>query len=56
MKNFTLYILTFLSTLAFAQKSNELSWTYNDFIKNDVKKVSSYSIPLRENGKIYLSN
>lgn len=52
MKNITFYILTFLSTLAFAQMPNELNWTYTDFKENDVKKVSSYSIPLRKNGKI----
>jgi hypothetical protein len=52
MKNFTFYILTFFTTLVFAQKPNELNWTYNDFIENDVKKVSKYSIPLRKNGKV----
>lgn len=52
MKNFTFYILTFLTTLVFAQKPTELNWTYNDFIENDVNKVSKYSIPLRKNGKI----
>ena len=38
--------------MVFAQKSNELNWTYNDFIENDVNKVSKYSIPLRKNGKV----
>ena len=52
MKNFTFYILTFLTTLVFAQKPTELNWTYNDFIENNVNKVSKYSIPLRKNGKI----
>jgi hypothetical protein len=52
MKDFTFYILTFFTTLVFAQKSNELNWTYNDFIENDVNKVSKYSIPLRNNGKV----
>lgn len=52
MKNFTFYILTFLTTLVFAQKPTELNWTYNDFIENDINKVSKYSIPLRRNGKV----
>src|SRR5690554_6633268 len=52
MKNFTFYILTFLTTLVFAQKPTELNWTYNDFIENNVNKVSKYSIPLRKNGKV----
>lgn len=52
MKNFTFYILTFFTTLVFAQKSNETNWIYNDFIEKDVNKVSKYSIPLRKNGKI----
>lgn len=52
MKTFTFTILTFLTTLVFAQKSTELNWTYNDFIENNVEKVSKYSIPLRKNGKV----
>jgi len=52
MKNFTFYIFTFFTTLVFAQKPTELNWNYNDFINNDVNKVSKYSIPLRKNGKI----
>lgn len=51
MKTFTLFILTFLTTLVFAQKPTELNWTYNDFIENNVNEVSKYSIPLRKNGK-----
>jgi hypothetical protein len=38
--------------LVFAQKPTELNWNYIDFIKNDVNKVSKYSIPLRKNGKV----
>src|SRR5690554_4533330 len=52
MKNFTFYIFTFFTTLVFAQKPTELNWNYNDFINNDVNKVSKYSIPLRKNGKV----
>lgn len=52
MKNFTLYTLIFLSTLVFAQKPNEIYWTYKDFIENEVNKVSKYSIALRKNGKV----
>jgi len=52
MKNFALYILILFSALAFAQKPNELNWTYTDFKENNVKKISKYSIPLRKNGKI----
>ena len=52
MKNFIFYIFTFFTTLVFAQKPTELNWTYNDFIENDVNKVSKYSIPLRKNGKV----
>lgn len=52
MKTFTFYILTLFTTLVFAQKPTELNWTFNDFIENDLNKVSKYSIPLRKNGKI----
>lgn len=52
MKAFTFSILTFLTTLVFAQKPAELSWDYNDFIENDVNKVTKYLIPLKRNGKI----
>ncbi|MGL3001386.1 hypothetical protein [Flavobacterium sp. RSSB_23] len=52
MKNFIFYIFTFFTTLVFAQKPTELNWNYIDFIKNDVNKVSKYSIPLRKNGKV----
>ena len=38
--------------MVFAQKPTELNWNYIDFIKNDVNKVSKYSIPLRKNGKV----
>ncbi|WP_053990938.1 hypothetical protein [Mangrovimonas sp. TPBH4] len=52
MKIFPIYILTFLSAVTFSQTSNEPNWTYSDFIENNIKKVSSYSIPLKRNGKI----
>lgn len=52
MNNFTFYILTFFTTLVFAQKQNQMNWNYNDFKDNNVNKVSKYSIPLRKNGKV----
>ena len=48
MKNFTFYILSFFTALVFAQQPDEMNWNYNDFINNDVNKVSKYSIPLNE--------
>lgn len=29
-----------------------MNWNYNDFKENDINKVSKYSIPLRNNGKV----
>jgi hypothetical protein len=37
----------------FSFDDNELqSWTYQDFIKNDIKKIEGYSILIKKNGKV----
>ena len=54
-------VLTLLTTYLFGQMSNTIfsfggnefqSWTYQDFVKNNVKKVESYSYEIKKNGKI----
>lgn len=54
-------ILTLTTAFLFGQESNDIfsfgdnelqSWTYQDFIKNNIKKIEGYSILIKKNGKV----
>jgi hypothetical protein len=61
LKLFLISIFILTTTYLFGQKSNTIfsfagnefqNWTYQDFLKSNIKKVEAYSYEIKKNGKI----